>query len=86
MAGRWPLTTPTLILPDSFWLWLPTASVDALKVAKEAIESEIAHKEAQERRLFSNSGRTTLFLAIGAAAITMEIKDVHSMCAHFDRP
>ena len=44
MACRWP--------PDSFWQWLPTASVEALKVAKDAIESEIAYKEAQEKEAF----------------------------------
>ena len=44
MAYRWP--------PDSFWQWLPTASVEALKVAKDVFESEIAYKEAQEKEAF----------------------------------
>ena len=44
MGFRWP--------PASFWEWLPAASVSALTAAKEAIEHEIANREAQEKEAF----------------------------------
>ena len=44
MDLRWP--------PASFWAWMQSASVAALTSTKEAIEQEIANREAQEKAAF----------------------------------